>query len=180
MEKHGNKSSFEALNEANLLAIKALKTSLKTLETKMDEVIAKNLEWQKNIELATSVPGVGKIVCLWLLVYSKNFSTEFNARQFASLCGIAPFETSSGSSINGGFHVNCYSHKQMKGLLHIVAMCAIKFNPNIKKYFETKKKEGKKGFVPMNNVKNKVIQCVWAVVKSGCAFDKNFKHPKAA
>jgi transposase len=180
LKKHGNNASFEALFEANSSAITALKKSLKDLDKKIDELIGKNEEWHKNIELATSIPGVGKLVCLWLLVYSKNFSKEFNARQFASLSGIAPFELSSGSSINGGFHVNCYSHKQLKGLLHIVAMCAIKHNPHLSEYFKNKKKEGKKGFVPLNNVKNKIIQLVWAVIRSGNTFDVNYKHPKAA
>lgn len=180
LEKYGNSSSFEYLKEANLVAIKALKDSLNLLDAKIDELIAKNIGWQKNIELATSIPGVGKLVSLWLLVYSKNFSDEYNARKFASLSGIAPFEISSGTSINGGFHVNCYSHKQLKGLLHIVAMSAIKYNPHIKEYFKKKKKEGKKGFVPMNNVKNKIIQQVWAVIRSGNIFDLNYKHPKAA
>jgi transposase len=180
LEKYGNSSSYDYLKEANLTSIKALKASLKALDKKIDELIEKNIEWQKNIELATSVPGVGKLVTLWLLVYSKNFSNEFNARQFASLSGIAPFEISSGTSINGGFHVNCYSHKQLKGLLHIVAMSAIKYNPVMKSYFQKKKKEGKKGFVPINNVKNKIIQQVWAIIRSGKVFDLNYKHPKAA
>lgn len=180
LEKYGNQSSYDYIKDANLTAIKALKISLKALDKKIDELIEKNTKWQNNIELASSVPGVGKLATLWLLVYSKNFSNEFNARQFASLSGIAPFEISSGTSIKGGFHVNCYSHKQLKGILHIVAMSAIKYNPHMKAYFHKKKKEGKKGFVPINNIKNKIIQQVWSIIRSGKVFDLNYQHPKAA
>lgn len=180
LEKHGNRRSIEAMQEINLEAIASLQAGLDALNKRIDEHISANEAWQENIKLATSVKGIGKITCLWMIVYSKNFSSDFNARKFASLAGVAPFEISSGSSINGGFHVNCYSHKQLKGLFHIAAMAAIKFNPQIKEYFDRKKKEGKKGFVAMNNVKNKLIQQVYAVVRSKKPFDPEYVHKRAA
>ena len=180
IEKHGNKKSIEAIQNANLEAIKALELSLKLIDIKIDKLISENEAWKENIELATSIKGIGKIVCLWVIVYSRNFSEEFNARKFASLAGVAPFEISSGSSINGGFHVNCYSHKQLKGIFHIAAMAAIRFNPQMKEYFDRKKKEGKKGFVAMNNVKNKLIHQMDAIVRSKTPFDLEFIFKRAA
>ncbi len=180
IEKHGNLKSIEAIQNANLEAIKALEISLKLIDNKIDELIAENDAWQENLELATSIKGIGKIVCLWVIVYSRNFSEEFNARKFASLAGVAPFEISSGSSINGGFHVNCYSHKQLKGIFHIAAMAAIRFNPQMKEYFDRKKKEGKKGFVAMNNVKNKLIHQMYAVVRTKTPFNPEYVYKRAA
>ena len=43
-----------------------------------------------------------------------------------------------------------------------------------------KKEEGKKGFVAMNNVKNKLVQLVFAVVRSKQKYDVNFKHKLVA
>lgn len=180
IQEHGNKKSIEVILEINIEVKKALQNSLKSIDKKIDELISENENWQENIELATSIKGIGKIVCLWMLVYSKNFSEEYNARKFASLAGVAPFEISSGSSIRGGFHVNCYSHRQLKGLFHIAAMTAIKFNPQMKEYFDRKKKEGKKGFVAMNNIKNKLIQQVYAVIRTKKPFDPEYIHKKAA
>ena len=111
IQEHGNKKSIEVILEINIEVKKALQNSLKSIDKKIDELISENENWQENIELATSIKGIGKIVCLWMLVYSKNFSEEYNARKFASLAGVAPFEISSGSSIRGSFHVNCYSHR---------------------------------------------------------------------
>lgn len=180
MKIHGNERSFQAIEEANNNAINSLKESLKGIDYKIDTLVNSIGSWTENVALATSIKGIGKITCLWMLVYSKNFSSEYNARKFASLAGVAPFETSSGTSINGGFHVNCYSHKQLKGLFHIAAMTAIRFNPQIKAYFDKKKKEGKKGFVALNNVKNKLIQQIYAVVRTKTPYNAEYVHKKAA
>lgn len=180
MKKYGNKRSYETLVKVNASAIKGLKSSIKEVEEAINELVRTKGEWQKNIELASSVIGVGKWACLWILVYTRNFSKEFNSRKFASMAGVAPFESSSGSSIRNGSHNSHFSHKFLKGILHTAAMAAIRFNPEIKEYKERKKKEGKKGFLVMNNVKNKIVHQIFAVVRSGELFKINYKHHMAA
>lgn len=180
MKKHGNERSFHAIEEANNNAIKSLKDCLKVIDGKIDTLVNSIDSWIENVALATSIKGIGKITCLWMLVYSRNFSSEYNARKFASLAGVAPFEISSGTSINGGFHVNSYSHKQLKGLFHIAAMTAIRFNPQIKGYFDKKKEEGKKGFIALNNVKNKLIQQIYAVVRTKTPYNPEYIHKRIA
>lgn len=180
MKKYGNKLSVDALIDVNNLASQGLKQSIKAIEKKIDELIKTQAEWKENIDLACSVPGVGKWVACWVLVYTKNFSDEYNARKFASLAGIAPFEFNSGSSIKRNDHTSHFSHKYLKGILFLAAMSAIRMNPKMKKYFDKKKKEGKKGFLPMNNVKNKIIQTMFAVVKLKKPFDTDFVHKLAA
>lgn len=180
MKEYGNKRSYEALVKVNASAIKGLKSSIKEIEEAINELISTKEEWEENIELARSVIGIGKWACLWILVYTKNFSEEFNSRRFASMAGVAPFESSSGSSIRNGSHNSHFSHKFLKGILHTAAMAAIRFNPAMKEYKERKRKEGKKGLIVMNNIKNKLIHQVFAVVKSGENFKIDYMHPMAA
>ncbi len=180
MKEYGNKLSYDALLKVNSSAIKGLKCSIKEIEEAINELISTKDDWQKNIELASSVIGIGKWACLWILVYTRNFSKEFNSRKFASMAGVAPFESSSGSSIRNGSHNSHFSHKFLKGILHTAAMAAIRFNPAIKEYKERKKKEGKKGFLVMNNIKNKILHQVFAVVRSSEIFKIDYKHPMAA
>jgi transposase len=180
MKEYGNKLSYDALLKVNSSAIKGLKCSIKEIEEAINELISTKDDWQKNIELASSVIGIGKWACLWILVYTRNFSKEFNSRKFASMAGVAPFESSSGSSIRNGSHNSHFSHKFLKGILHTAAMAAIRFNPAIKEYKEKKKKEGKKGFLVMNNIKNKILHQVFAVVRSREIFKIDYKHPMAA
>lgn len=180
MRLYGNKRSYDLLFKLNSVAINGLKQVIQDIEKAIQDLIETRPDWNKNIDLATSVIGIGKWVCLWILVYSRNFSPEFNSRKFASLSGIAPYESISGTSVRNGTHNSHFSHKFLKGILHMAAMGALKVNQNLKDYKKLKKKEGKKGFIIMNNIKNKLIHQVFAVVRTGKPFDINYKHPKAA
>jgi transposase len=180
LKEHGNTKSNEILQKANKQAIEGLKLSLKEIEKAIDDLISENESWIENIKLATSVKGIGKIIVCWMIVYTRNFSEEMTARKFASLAGIAPFEHSSGTSIKKGDHNSHFSHKFLKGLLHLSVMSAIQHNTEIKNYYNRKKEEGKKGFVVMNNLKNKLVQIVFAVVRSKKEYEIGFKHRLAA
>ena len=180
LRSYGGKRNFEVLQRANQAAIEGLRTSLKDLQNAINELIEECEGWQENIKLATSVKGIGLNTCLWMLVYSRNFSKEFNARKFASLAGVAPFETSSGSSVRGGNHTHHFSHKFLKGILHTATMSAIQYNKPIGAYYKRKKEEGKKGFITMNNIKNKLIHQIFGVVRSRKMFDEAYVYPKTA
>lgn len=180
LKSHGGKRNYDLLQKVNQPAINGIKASLKELQLAINELIAENEAWQENIKLATSIKGIGQNTCLWILLYSRNFDSEFTARRFASLAGVAPFESASGSSIRGGTHTHHFSHKFLKGMLHTSAMSAIQYNQAIGQYHKRKKEEGKKGFITMNNVKNKLIHQIFAVVKSKKMYDDDYKHPKAA
>lgn len=180
IKMYGNAKSNKILHDLNKLAITGLKATLKEIENAIDNLIKENETWVENVNLATSVKGIGKLVVCWMLVYTRNFSEDMTARKFAALAGITPFEHTSGTSINKGTHNSHFSHKFLKGLLHLSVMSAIQHNPNIKIYYKRKKEEGKKGFVAMNNVKNKLVQLVFAVVRSKQKYDVNFKHKLVA
>jgi transposase len=180
MKEHGGKESYEMLLKACKAAIDGIKKSIMEIEQMIDELIEEVEGWKERMELVTSVKGIGKIVGLWMMVYTKNFKSKINARQFASLVGIAPFEESSGSSVRKGTHVSNHAHKFLKGILHSAAMSAIKSSSKIKEYHKKKKKEGKKGFVVMNNIKNKLVQIVFSVVRTGIQYDEYFQYKKVA
>lgn len=180
MGKHGNSKSNDILQVINISAITGLKATLEEIEKAIDKLIKENESWVENIKLASSVKGMGKLIICWMMVYTRNFSEDITSRKFAALAGIAPFEHTSGSSINKGPHNSHFSHKFLKGLLHLSVMSAIQHNPNIKNYYKRKKEEGKKGFVAMNNVKNKLVQIVFAVIRSKKEYDVNFVHKLAA
>lgn len=180
LKTHASEESFERCKASCRFAIEGTRESIKYIDNQIDNLIEEHPLWQENVRLGCSVKGIGKQVCLWMLVYTANFRSCFSARQFASLAGIAPFEESSGSSIRKGTHVSHHAHKFLKGLLHAAAMSAINHCPKIKQYHARKKQEGKKGFVVMNNIKNKLVQTVFAVVRSRQPYHEHFIHKRAA
>ena len=55
-------------------------------------------------------------------------------------------------------------------------MTAIKYDPQIKAYFERKKLEGKNPMLVLNNIRCKLISSVFAVIKRGSPFINTYKY----
>lgn len=178
-KEYAGDQAYLLIKQASSNAIKGLRQSIKDVDQLIDKQVAKDKEVEEKLALAMSVKGIGKNMGIWMVIYTRNFSTKMNARKFASLVGIAPFTSESGTSIRKGSHVSNHAHRFLKGVLHACVMSAIRNSPRIKAYHKKKKKEGKKGFVVMNNIKNKLVQTVFAVVRSGEEYQETYIHKLA-
>jgi hypothetical protein len=67
------------------------------------------------------------------------------------------------------------ANKELKQLLHLCALSAIKYYPEFKTYFDRKKAEGKNGMSVLNAIKNKLVLRVVAVVNNQQPYVDNFK-----
>lgn len=75
-------------------------------------------------KLPTSVPGVGTKSVVYLIIKTRWLTRFNNWRKLACYEGIAPFEYSSGSSIEGRTKLSHMADKMMKSLLHMAALSA--------------------------------------------------------
>jgi len=64
----------------------------------------------------------------------------------------------------------------MKTLLHMAALVAIRFNHDIKNYYERKVAEGKNKILVLNAVRNKLIQRIFTCVKQNRLFINNVQY----
>jgi hypothetical protein len=71
-----------------------------------------------------------------------------------------------GTSIKTQPHVSHLANKQIKALLTQAAICAIRHDPNIRDYYQRKIAEGKNKWLVINNVRNKLIHRIFALVKN--------------
>lgn len=159
----------------NKQTVKQLQQQLKAVDKLVKEVIQKNERIKSQMALAQSVPGIGPQTALYLIVTTKCFVTFANWRQLACYAGIAPFEHSSGTSIKGRTKVSHLADKKMKSLLQMGVLTAIRYDAEIKKYYNKKKKEGKPPMLVMNNIRNKIVARVFAVINRGTPFINTHK-----
>lgn len=158
--------------EGIALAVKIMKEEIKRIKEQMQEIEKEMLKVVKNdpdmkhiFDLITTVPGIGPITALYLIIYTENFTRFGNARQFASYCGIAPFENTSGSSIRGKTKVSHYANKRLKAILCMGARSVVTHCAEMHLYYQRRQKKGKTHFDILNAVKNKMIHRVFAVVR---------------
>ncbi len=64
----------------------------------------------------------------------------------------------------------------MKALLHLLSLTTIKYDEELKIYYNRKKEEGKHSLLALNNVKCKLVSRIFAVIKRGTPFVKTHQY----
>jgi transposase len=152
------------LETYQMAAVRGLKKSISEVEEAMIETVERDSLLCKNCEMATSIPGVGRILAIKLMVYTQVFTRFKSVRQLACYSGVAPFEHRSGTSINGKTGVSRFANMDLKSTLHLASLSAIQHNPDLKAYYQRKVAEGKSKMCVINAVRNKLLSRVIAVV----------------
>lgn len=154
----------DILKEVQHRLIGKLNEEIEYIEKQVTSVINSDNSLLKNYRLILSVKGIGKIVAFYLIAYTANFTTFTNARSFACYVGIAPFRNSSGT-VEGSPRVHPYANKQLKSLLNMAAMAAIKIRGEYKQYYNKRINElAKNKMSTLNIIRNKIVFRVFAVI----------------
>lgn len=122
-------------------------------------------EVQKNFELLQTIKGVGKITAAYIIAYTSNFTRFTDARKFNCYAGLAPFEHSSGTSIRGRSRVSHMANKHIKCVLRLAAFVSVRYNQELKQYYERRIQEGKSKMSTLNIIGSKLISRMFAVIR---------------
>ncbi|WP_142687236.1 transposase [Chitinophaga polysaccharea] len=157
-----------------LEVIKLLRTRIKRVEKLMLELINSDPQTEQCFKLVLSVPGLGIITGTYLLVVTECFTLFSKSRQMACYSGGAPFEHSSGSSIKGGTRVSSKADKKLKSLLSSGVSTLLLHHRHTQQYFERKTAAGKHPNLARNNIRNKILHTVFAVVRRATPYDPDY------
>jgi transposase len=170
-----SKEIYKEIALINTKTISNLKNSLRIIEKKMKTTIFSNEQLKHQYGLVKSIPGIGEQTAIYFIIATKGFKAFKTWRKFACYSGVAPFEYSSGSSVRGRTKVNHLADKKMKSLLQMCAMTTIKYDPQLKEYYQKKKEEGKNGMLVLNNIRCKIISRVFAVINRQTPYINTYK-----
>jgi transposase len=163
--------------ESSMRDIERLKKEINAVEEKMHKTIMESV-LKENYLLINSIKGVGVQTAIALLIHTNNFENFENARQLAAYCGCAPFPNKSGT-IDKGTHISRLANAEIKVLLTQCAASAIQYNAELSAYFQRKVAEGKPKRLVLNNVRNKLIQRIFAVVTGKIPYRQDYLNPFA-
>lgn len=152
------------------LELAEIKVHIKNVEIKIAEVVNSDQSVKHNYDLLNSVKGVGIVVASVLIVSTGNFTKFDNAKRYASYCGIAPFEHSSGTSIRGRTRVSKMSSKELRVSITQASLSASVHDKQTKRYYDRKLAEGKDKSCVLNAVKNKIVARCFAVIRRGTPY----------
>ncbi len=170
-----DKELLSILGKVHKAAIDGIKKSIVQIEIIIDKIIKEDPAIYSNYQLIKSVPGIGHLTAVYIICCTNNFAAKISGKQLASYGGVVPFEHSSGISIKGKNRVHTMANKDLKKMLHLCALTAIKYYPEFKQYFDRKKAEGKNGMLVLNAIRNKLVLRVVAVVNKQQLYVDNTK-----
>lgn len=153
-----------------------LAKEMDNLETKLETQLA---QWQPaQLKNVSSIKGIGKRATAMLIVFTQGFKYTHNHRQLISFAGLAPSEYSSGTSIHGKSRIYKRGGKNLRDVLYMCSMNAIKTNPACKALYERLRANGKTGKQGLIAVCNKLLKQVFAVVKNNSLYQPNYCSAK--
>ena len=142
--------------------IKFLRKQISKLEEEITHL--SNKEFKRQMDLLTSIKGIGKTLASALIVATGGFAYFSNAKQISRFLGLCPTYQQSGTSVNFKGHINRNGDTYLRSQLYIAAVSSIKFNAACKETFKRLKDKGKSGKVAVIAVANKLIRQAFAVV----------------
>lgn len=101
-KRFGDKTLTTQLGQHCSSSLKALLSDLKGVEKAIKQLITDDPTLKTLFELVTSIPGVGQVVAIELILASDEFKAIDDPKKLACHAGVAPFEHSSGSSVRDG------------------------------------------------------------------------------
>lgn len=160
------------INRKSKHLIAEIDKAIKECDAMIDRIIESDDELRENYTIVTSIKGVARQNGACLLIFTNNFRRfDMDARKIACYYGVAPFAKESGSSIHSPARTSHFANKLIKSLLSQAAQIARIFNPEIKEYYDGLIRRGKKHSVALNNVKNKLLRIIVALVRKKTLYD---------
>lgn len=162
MEKNRQQVMPAELHESIDTIIEIVNQQLRALDRRLDKAVDEHRLWRHKRELLTSMPGIGNTVAYTLLGDLPELGT-LSRKQIAALTGVAPFNRDSGRlrgkrRIRGG-------RASSRTALFLAAMSAVRFNPDIKRFYDRLVKSGKHRKVALTACIRKVVTALNAMLR---------------
>lgn len=160
-------------------ASKALRKDLQAHITWLDKRIAdldddltRRLQssdvWRAKDDLLRGIPGIGAVTSLTMLAKCPELG-KLNRREIAALTGVAPLANDSGK--HRGKRAIWGGRADIRAVLYMAAISAIRFNPAIKVFAERLKKSGKPAKVVIVACMRKLLTIMNAMLKNNAPWN---------
>jgi transposase len=144
------------------------------VEIEIKKSLSLDSELVKQVELLSSIKGIGEATSIRLISGIKDIKRFDKAKQLASFIGVTPRIRQSGSSVNSSV-ISKTGSADLRKALYMPALSAIRFNPAIAAFANRLKANGIRGKKMIVAVMRKLIHIVFAILKSGKPFDPEYK-----
>lgn len=137
------------------------------LNKEIDRRIELSEAWNEKRKLLMSVPGVGPVLASTLITELPELGLLSN-RRIAALVGVAPFDRDTGKS--HGIRFCKGGRNSVRRVLYMATICAARFNPVIKTFYDRLCEKGKRKKVVHIACARKMLVMLNAMTRDGLEF----------
>jgi len=141
------------------------KTKVDNIDAEIQNLIKMDKGIYHNYELLEAVP-LGKILATYLILYTENFKKITSASNASKYFGLYNYPNESGTSYQRP-KPKLSMIPIVKSKMYLCCLRFIKKNGIFRDYYDRKKKEGKHHYLVMNNLMNKLLRIIYAVIRDG-------------
>ncbi len=134
--------------------LRALATHIARLKTEIERVIASDSVLARRQEILRSIPGFGPVATTTIIA-SLDEIGSLEAKQAASLAGLAPFAADSGPR-KGQRHIRC-GRSVVRTALYMAALSAARYNPDLAVFYKRLIDNGKAKKLALIAVARKLV-----------------------
>lgn len=122
--------------------------------------------------LLLSVPGVGPLLAAHVAVATGGFAQRLVAKRFSAYVGTCPLEYESGTSVRRRPTSRGYGPSAVRKLLYLASVRLVGVEGSAHRaYYRRKTAEGKSGRLVLNNVGNRLLRVMAAVLRDGVPYE---------
>lgn len=158
-----NTAESKALQKSLKTHIAWLEKQITTVDNDLNTQLRASDVWRAKDDVLKGIPGIGAVTSLTMLSKCPELGA-LNRREIAALVGVAPLANDSGKhrgkrSIWGG-------RAEVRAVLYMAALSAMRFNPDIKAFAERLKNKGKATKVVIVACMRKLLTIMNAMLKN--------------
>ncbi|WP_041963846.1 IS110 family transposase [Sulfurospirillum cavolei] len=171
LEKLQHKESTATLKKALEKEVHAFKQKEQHAIDEIKRLITKDSQLSLKYQSIQTIKGIGDIATIALIHLFLKYPNA-NQKQIISLAGLDPIERTSGTSVRGKTRISKAGNKLYRRALFMGTMVAIRFNEEMKCFYDRLKEKGKHTTVVQVAVMKKLIIIARALFQSNQGYSR--------
>ena len=157
-----------------------LDAQIEQLKKDIDKHIDSDPGMRHDVDLITSIPGLGRATAAKVLSYAGDVKRFANAKAFAAYVGVTPKQRQSGTSIRGRTMISRIGNGQLRASLYMPGVVAKTHNPILRAFAARLSEAGLCNMAVVSAVMRKLVHQIYGVLRSGKPFDANYLQSRLA
>lgn len=133
--------------------------------------MTKMFEQEEDVQLLSSIRGVGVESAVAFMMEIEDISRFASAKKLAAYFGVHPRFKQSGDG-TWGSHMSKQGRSEIRAVLYMTALTAIRCNPILKKLYAKHRAKGMKHYQAMGVLMHKLLRIIYGVLKNKTKFDE--------